>query len=117
MRLDGSPWQPADPVVDLLDVHRRPVRDHVGTVAADLLEALGADLLRQHDARAIAQARSDQVPPMLKFPVDGNDQRVPPGEQGAVELLLDQDRVGGPDLVRAGRKEGPESTTTGGARR
>ncbi len=56
----GLRAQLAHLVVDLLDV-RLAARggDHVGAVAADLLEALGAHLRGEDDERAVAHARAD----------------------------------------------------------
>ena len=97
--------QLADLVVDLLDVRLAARgRDHVRPVAADLLEALGAHLLGQHHARAVAHARADPGAPDPEVAGRGEDERVLAGRAGSVELLLDQDRVGGADLVRAGRE-------------
>ena len=101
----GVGAQLADLVVDLLDVRlaaRR--RDHVRAVAADLLEALGAHLLRQHHERAVAHARPDPGPADPEVPGRGEHERVLARRAGAVELLLDQDRVRRSDLVRAGRE-------------
>ena len=101
----GIGAQLADLVVDLLDVRLAARgRDHVRPVAADLLEALGAHLLGQHHARAVAHARADPGAADPEVAGRGEDERVLARGAHRVELLLHEDRVGGADLVGARRE-------------
>ena len=97
--------QLADLVVDLLDVRLAPRRrDHVRPVAADLLEALLAHLLGQDHERAVPHPRPHPRSPDPEVPGGREDERLVAGRARAVELLLDEDRVGRPDLVGSRRE-------------
>ena len=103
--VQGIGAQLAHLVVDLLDVRLAARgRDHLGPVAADLLEALGAHLLGQHHARAVAHPRADPGAADPEVAGRGEDERVLAGGAHRVELLLHEDRVGGADLVGARRE-------------
>ena len=105
MRVLGSAARRRHLVVDLLDVRLAAGRrDDPRAVRRDPLEALGAHLLGQDHDRLVAHARPDPGAADAVVAGRGPDERVLAGGDVAGELLLDQDRVGRADLVRAGRE-------------
>src|ERR1035437_3669208 len=105
---DSHPWIRREAmalVVDLLDVALAAGRlDGGGAIRGDLLEALGAHLLREDDDRLVAHARAHPRAPDAVVAGGGPDERRRPGRDVAGELVLHQDGIRGPHFVRAGRK-------------